>query len=386
MRRMQDFRKNPAHAAPEQDRRPDRENEKGLRGNPDLCGDIHQMNREHKTSGSGTQILNCPQKRRYFAGNGSAEADAMWRVIPHQESQPMSTQTATPAPVSQARASAQKVRPSNPKNRQQAMEQGKITVKEGISHYVSAFEPRARHPVFEMRLSLASEVGMRLFLSTCEPAQRSLYSLYCLAPIVMRDDTSMLDDTLTIVEQRFEAIETELNNEWQRLRQVAETDGADGAARYVRETPLVVDVMTPAMARYLGLVSTMDGMTRTLDALWFAMRVTATERNTTMLDWRNQIVRFQRELSRLQKRLFEAVRRKSGGQAEADASADAEVAEAFALAESGALDEGDEGENEDDADSALPEPDALPLAATASRRKPATRKRAVADAPAAIAA
>jgi len=281
-----------------------------------------------------------------------------------------------------------RIRQQNPKNRQQAMEQGKITVKDGVSHYVSAFEPRARHPVFEMRLSLASEIGMRLFLSTCEPAQRSLYSLYCLAPIVMRDDTSMLDETLNIVEQRFEAIETDLNNEWQRLRQVAETDGADGAARYVREVPLVVDVMTPAMARYLGLLSTMDGMTRTLDALWFAMRVQATERNKMMLDWRNQIVRFQRELSRLQKRLFEAVRRKSDGQTDADASADAEVAEALALAESGALDGDDD--NEDDPDSAgasaPPETDALPLAAPVPRRKPATRKRAVADAPEAVAA
>jgi len=261
----------------------------------------------------------------------------------------MSTNTAPQPPVSPARTSGQKLRQTNPKNRQQAMEAGKITVKDGVSHYVSAFEPRARHPVFEMRLSLASEIGMRLFLSTCEPAQRSLYSLYCLAPIVMRDDTSMLDETLNIVEQRFEGIETDLNNEWQRLRQVAETDGADGAARYVREVPLVVDVMTPAMARYLGLLSTMDGMTRTLDALWFAMRVQATERNKMMLDWRNQIVRFQRELSRLQKRLFEAVRRKSDGQTDLDTSADAEVAEAFALAESGSLD--DEGESEDEADS-----------------------------------
>jgi len=281
-----------------------------------------------------------------------------------------------------------RIRQQNPKNRQQAMEQGKITVKDGVSHYVSAFEPRARHPVFEMRLSLASEIGMRLFLSTCEPAQRSLYSLYGLAPIVMRDDTTMLDETLNIVEQRFEAIETDLNNEWQRLRHLAETDGADGAARYVREVPLVVDVMTPAMARYLGLLSTMDGMTRTLDALWFAMRFQATERNKMMLEWRNQIVRFQRELSRLQKRLFEAVKRKSLGQTDADASADAEVAEALALAGSGAPD--DDNETEDDADSgeesAPPDTDILPLATPVPRKRATTRKRAAADAPEAIAA
>jgi len=321
---------------------------------------------------SGMQTANYLQKRRYFRS-----------VLPWRSA----GMRCVPFPHSTEESSHEHQRQPVQKDRQQAMEQGKITVKDGVSHYVSAFEPRARHPVFEMRLSLASEVGMRLFLSTCEPAQRSLYSLYCLAPIVMRDDTAMLDDTLNIVEQRFEAIETDLNNEWQRLRQVAETDGADGAARYVREVPLIVDVMTPAMARYLGLVSTMDGMTRTLDALWFAMRVQATERNKMMLNWRNQIVRFQRELSRLQKRLFEAVRRKSEGQTDSDASADAEVAEAFALAESGVLDDADEGE--DDADSggtsAPPEPD-LSVASTSTRHKPATRKRAVADVPEAVAA
>jgi len=278
----------------------------------------------------------------------------------------MSTTTATP-------------KQPKPKTRQQAMEQGKIIVKDGVSHYVSAFEPAARHPVFEMRLTLASEITMRLFLGTCESAQRSLYSLYCLAPIVLRGEQQMVNETHAVVGQRFDEIETKLNEEWQRLQHLAETDGADGAARYVGEAPLVVEVMTPAMARYLGLISTADGMMRTLDALWFAMRVPATERNHKMLEWRNRIARFQRELFALQQRLFRAGTRKSNGQTNADSIEDV-AGDITGTRLSDDDDSTDDESEEDDmqVEAHLPASDTS-LAVLAPRRKATPRKRALAD-------
>lgn len=186
----------------------------------------------------------------------------------------------------------------------------RIKVVDGVAHYEPDFTPRVKHPVFDMRLHLVTEAAFRVFQNTYDPAQKALYHLYCTLPITMRTQDKMIKEVHAVVEGRFEELENDVAAELQRLAHLAKTDGAESAARYFNEEPLQVVVLTPGMARFLGLIRNMDLIVKTVDALWFAMRMKETERNQKMMEWRNRITRFHRELNNLHMRLLSAGQKK----------------------------------------------------------------------------
>jgi len=201
-----------------------------------------------------------------------------------------------------------------------ALRTGKVSVQNGVTLYEPTFAPRVKHPVFDVNVTLVTEAAFRVFQSTYDPAQKALYHLFCTMPILLRENQRLVAEVHGIVEKRFTEIEAALSDETERLRHLAKTDGAGHATRYSNQEPLVVVVLTPAMSRYLALINSMDTVVKTVDALWFATRMKETERNQKMMEWRNRITKFHRELHLLHMRLLGAVDRKGGPDAAAIAS------------------------------------------------------------------
>lgn len=181
----------------------------------------------------------------------------------------------------------------------------------GKTLYEPEFSPRAKHPVYEVEVNLATEAAFRVFQSTYDPVQKALYHLFSTIPIMLRQEQEMVNEVHGVIEKRFSELESLQNDELERLRHLAKTDGVDLPARYYNEEPMVVVVLTPQMTRYLSLVNNMDQIIRLIDALWFGMRIRQTERNQKMLEWRNRIVRFHRELNAIHLRMINAIQRKN---------------------------------------------------------------------------
>lgn len=226
----------------------------------------------------------------------------------------MHTEARTPKAASAAK-------PSVP--HQHPLATGKITIVDGTTYYEPSFAPRVKHPEFEIKLDLQTEAAFRVFQSTYDPVQKALYHLHCTLPILARDNPKVIQDILGIVNAKFEAFETELDAELERLKHLEKTDGAEHARRYSNPEPLCVVVITPAMSRYLGLISKMDEVIRSIDALWFAMRIHETDRNNRMMEWRNKITRFHRLLGTYHMRALGAAnRREHAAAAEQQASSE----------------------------------------------------------------
>lgn len=232
----------------------------------------------------------------------------------------MSTEASTARPEAASARPRSNGSPSTSEGAADPTRTGKITVVNGVTMYEPTFTPKVKHPVFDVRVSLVTEAAFRVFQSTYDPAQKALYHLFCTMPILLRENQRLVSEVHGIVEKRFTEIEASLNDETERLRHLAKTDGADQASRYFHQEPLIVVVLTPSMSRYLALINSMDTVVKNIDALWFALRIKETERNQKMMEWRNRITRFHRELHTLHMRLLGAIERKGGADAEALAS------------------------------------------------------------------
>lgn len=232
----------------------------------------------------------------------------------------MSTEASTARPAATSPRPRSNAENSNTTASAAALRTGKVTVQNGVTVYEPTFTPKVKHPVFDVNVTLVTEAAFRVFQSTYDPAQKALYHLFCTMPILLRENQRLVAEVHGIVEKRFTELETALSDETERLRHLAKTDGADHASRYFNQEPLIVVVLTPSMSRYLALINSMDVVVKNVDALWFALRMKETERNQKMMEWRNRITKFHRELHTLHMRLLGAIERKGGADAVAVAN------------------------------------------------------------------
>lgn len=173
----------------------------------------------------------------------------------------------------------------------------KVTRENGVVVATSDFTPNSHHPMFELPFHFLTEPANRVFETTFNAAQKALYHIYTLLPIQFRERPEDANAVLTMVNERFEEIEKSLGDEMARLRHIVNDEGATSASSYYHSQPMLVQVQTPAMTRFLGLIVKMDEVLRLIDALWFSTRIAERERTQRMMQWRNEITRFHRFLT-----------------------------------------------------------------------------------------
>lgn len=164
------------------------------------------------------------------------------------------------------------------------------------------FVPINKHPVFEVELPLKSDPATRVFENTFEPAQNSFFHLQVILPRTSALDTTVLETTMEYVDNKFTEIESEMQAAMDRLIVLKNDCGARTARQYVHAENLTVQVMTPMFERFLSLIIRMDEIMQLVDSLWFARRLNDRQRAEVINQWRNRLVRFNREIFLLKQR------------------------------------------------------------------------------------
>lgn len=240
------------------------------------------------------------------------------------------------------------------------------------------FTPRAKHPVLELSVSFQTEPVEKISDSNFEPVQKALYHIMVTLPIMSRDDTSVIHEVHALIEKRFETIEKKMADEVGRLKALAKTDGAVQPSTYTNLTPKTIQVFTPEMARWVGLLTRMDEIMRWTDALWFSTRVKAKDRSAVIMNWRNTITGFSRELHNLHLRALSHLERTTDG-TDKPTSANGYIKELVAEVKRGQKREGS------GAPQKAPKSPKAPRAAKPAETKPAETTAVVAAATATVA-
>lgn len=161
------------------------------------------------------------------------------------------------------------------------------------------FSPRAKHPVIEMTVRCQTEAVEKILEVNFDPVQKALYHIHVTLPIMSRASPKVINEVLDLVEHRFGKIEHQMDLELGRLKALAKTDGAVQPSGYTNPSEHVLQVFTPEMARWVGMLMRMDEILRWVDALWYSTRVKSKDRSALLMQWRNTMTGFSRELHNL---------------------------------------------------------------------------------------
>jgi hypothetical protein len=168
--------------------------------------------------------------------------------------------------------------------------------------YEREFIPRDKHPVFEMELPLKTEPASKVFENTFEPAQNTFFMLQVILPKTSLKDNSVLESVMEYVEGKFTELETEMTQTTDRLLVLKQDANARTARQYFHAEMLTVQVMTPLFERFMALIVRMDELMQLVDSLWFARRLNDKQRAEVINQWRNRLVKFNREVFLLKER------------------------------------------------------------------------------------
>jgi hypothetical protein len=222
------------------------------------------------TVGAGTEAINTPSP-----------------VAPASAPSPALVATNEPAPAPAAGEKKQRRRAIAPKRSKQ---------------YEREFIPRDKHPVFEMEMPLKTEPASKVFENTFEPAQNTFFMLQVILPKTSLKDNSVLESVMEYVEGKFTELETEMTQTTDRLLVLKQDANARTARQYFHAEMLTVQVMTPLFERFLALIIRMDELMQLVDSLWFARRLNDKQRAEVINQWRNRLVKFNREVYLLKER------------------------------------------------------------------------------------
>lgn len=168
--------------------------------------------------------------------------------------------------------------------------------------YEREFVPTNKHPVIELEIPLKTDPATRVFENTAAPAQQSLFVLQVILPQTSKVDTSVLDSVMEYVNAKFVEIESEMQGAMDRMNVLKNESGARVARQYFHAEMVTVQAMTPMFTRFIELIVRMDDLMQLVDSLWFARRLNDKQRAEVINQWRNRLIRFNRELYMLKVR------------------------------------------------------------------------------------
>jgi len=204
----------------------------------------------------------------------------------------------------------------------------------------------------EVRSQHAQYITQRSFRETI----RALYAINVVLLLIGNEDEA--DKVHRMIAAQIAEVSDALRREQERLQALADDNGGVETPAYTNPKTLNLNVSTPQMGQFLGLVEQLDDLLVLCDGLWFAQIITNRDKKRITHDFRRKVYAQAREIIALNAHARKAIR-EQGRQEEMD-QADAER-DASELVSGSAVEDADSQDAENDADEAreadLDEPD-----------------------------
>lgn len=213
--------------------------------------------------------------------------------------------------------------------------------------------PALSIPVFERELQINSLQAQRVMDRAFPRTVRALYSIDTILRII--GDEAEMDEVEDVITKLFTDAREALRGEAGRLEKLMENNGITETPAYTRPKSYTVQISSPQVAVFAGLVTELDALMTKMDACWLLSVLDNKQRKMGTFSWQQRMLRLGRRIVAIEERARKAAYRQGKGD---------EVAEALPPQPVDADDLADE--------------DPVENAAPASRKKASTRKKAAA--------
>lgn len=143
-------------------------------------------------------------------------------------------------------------------------------------------------PVIKQELSLSTLAAQKVMVRSFEKLAESLFQVSVILRAV--GEREHVDAAEEILNKHFETASTDIEAKIEQMKQLAEQHGVSITPDYTNQVRYELEINTPHLARFVGLVGRMDDLVSMIDALWLHSILDDRQASNARYEWSRRMI------------------------------------------------------------------------------------------------
>lgn len=181
-------------------------------------------------------------------------------------------------------------------------------------------KPAVSRPVFVQNVALNSLQAQRIKERVFDRTAIALYRTEVILRII--GDEAEATQVESIVAQLVEDLQKELDGEIERMKKLVKDHGISDLPSYTAPKTYDVEISSPQVLAFLGLLTGVDSLMGYIDALWLNKVLDNRQRSEATYGWQRRTLRLGRRIIHIELRAYRAAQNKGKDEEVRDAAGD----------------------------------------------------------------
>lgn len=143
-------------------------------------------------------------------------------------------------------------------------------------------------PVIKQKLSLSTLASQKVMVRSFEKLAESLFQISVILRAI--GEREHVDNAEEILNKHFETASTDIEAKIEQMRQLAEQNGISINPDYTNQVTYELEINTPHLARFIGLVGRMDDLVSMIDSLWLHSILDDRQASNARFEWSRRMI------------------------------------------------------------------------------------------------
>lgn len=156
-------------------------------------------------------------------------------------------------------------------------------------------------PVIKRNIELNSLQAQKVITRSFEKLAESLFTISVILRAV--GEREHVDEAENLINGHFEAVTADLNEKLEQLRELVQQNGIAVSPDYTNAVVFSIEINTPHLGRFAGLVTQLDELITLIDALWLNAVFDSRQASNAKYEWRQRLIRVAGKIIGMAKRV-----------------------------------------------------------------------------------
>ncbi|WP_166256008.1 hypothetical protein [Marinobacter salicampi] len=143
-------------------------------------------------------------------------------------------------------------------------------------------------PVIKQNLSLSTLAAQKVMTRSFEKLAESLFQISVILRAI--GEREHVDEAEEIMNKHFEAASTDIEAKIEQMKQLAEQHGVSISPDYTNQVTYELEINTPHLAQFTGLVGRMDDLVSIIDSLWLHSILDNRQASNARFEWSRRMI------------------------------------------------------------------------------------------------
>lgn len=143
-------------------------------------------------------------------------------------------------------------------------------------------------PIIKQKVNLSTLAAQKVMTRSFEKLAESLFQVSVILRAV--GEREHVDEAEELLNSRFEQAATDITAKIEQMKSLAEQHGINLSPDYTNQVTYEVEINTPHLARFLGLVTQMDELVSMIDSLWLHSILDDRQASNARFEWSRRMI------------------------------------------------------------------------------------------------